>query len=74
MNNTDAHILLNAAKAGAYVTQAQILEALKATGDLEPIKRTDNEPIEVTHAVPAFAPKARLNLPKIVFEPWELKA
>lgn len=54
MNRLDAHAILNAAQAGAFVSQAKILEALKATGDLDPIKRTDNQPPEVTHAVPAF--------------------
>ena len=54
MNRLDAHAILNAAQAGAFVSQAKIMEALKATGDLDPIKRADNEPTEVRHKVPAF--------------------
>lgn len=56
MNSFDAHAILNAAQAGAPVSAAEIMAALKATGDLNPIKRTDNLPIEITHAVPHFAP------------------
>jgi len=35
MTRTDAHTLLNAAKTGHPVTEWQITEALRATGDLE---------------------------------------
>lgn len=76
MTNTDAHILLNAAKAGANVSERQITLALKATGDLDPIKRKDNVPEEVTHAVPVFVTRERykMTLPKIVFKPFEVAA
>lgn len=36
MTRTDAHALLNAAKTGHPVTEWQITEALRATGDLQP--------------------------------------
>ena len=39
MTSTEAHQLLNAAKRGENVTQQQITEALRATGDL-----VDNSP------------------------------
>jgi hypothetical protein len=59
MNNTDAHILLNAAKAGHPTSRLMIMQALKVTGDLEPIKRKDNAPPDVTHTVPVFSKSYR---------------
>jgi hypothetical protein len=35
MNRSEAHELLNAAQAGADVTETQITEALMATGDVD---------------------------------------
>lgn len=83
MTNSEAHELLNAAKAGLWVSQLKITQALMATGDLSPCQRSMNEPEEVTHAVPTFeripyepmpeknkAEPYVMSLPKIVHKPW----
>lgn len=59
MNSTQAHTILNAAKAGHPTSRLMIMQALKVTGDLEPIKRKGNEPPDVTHSVPVFSKSYR---------------
>lgn len=83
MTNQEAHELLNAAKAGVWFSQLKITQALMATGDFSPGKRTIQEVAEVTHAVPTFEPRPVepmpeknkrppfvLVLPKLIHKPW----
>lgn len=77
----EAHALLNAAKQGANVSRREILEALRATGDLDPI-RAGVAPEAASAAYPVdpkrygviVTPTKReayaFDLPKLVFEPW----
>jgi hypothetical protein len=85
MTKTEAHELLNAARAGLDVCEQSITEALMVTGDLTPCARVMHQPGEVTHAVPAFAqdePRPIKNprpevvippLPALVFKPFSLE-
>lgn len=46
MSRGDAHRILDAAQRGEPVTQLQIIEALRATGDMAPLRlcsRTEDE-------------------------------
>lgn len=83
MSKQEAHELLNAAKAGMWFSHLKITQALMATGDFSPSKRTAQDVAEVTHAVPTFElmpvepmpeknkrPPFVLTLPKLIHKPW----
>lgn len=82
MDKAEAHRILNAAREGRPVSQADIVLALWETGDRKPIMRST--PVDVSHAIPSFSGQTRIynkparaknqryvmTLPKIVHKPW----
>lgn len=83
MTKGEAHALLNAAKAGMWVSHLKITQALMVTGDFSPGKREVQDVLEVSRAVPSFEkspyepmpeknkrPPFVLTLPKLIHKPW----
>lgn len=85
MNKNEAHALLNAAKAGMFVQDHLINQALMATGDLAQCKRKMQRREKATHFAPAFSPEEPRpeprpkeevvipSFPSIVHKPWSLE-
>jgi hypothetical protein len=83
MNRQDARTFLNAVRAGMAASRTQVLRALAATGDLDPIKREPEpviEPLPPACALPSQVsgrrrtkvrePEVRHFPSLIVFKPW----
>lgn len=53
LTRSEAHRLLDAAQRGEPVTELQIIDALRATGDLGPLRLCQREPEPVRQTEPA---------------------